>query len=429
MNFTPQPRARHLSLVVAAVALSGTVPVALHSAEAATNTTTVAATADSFTRYDARKANYGSLERWSVDGRSSVKRRAYLKFQLPHTPSGATLTKVTLSAYVENDGASTSPGPIIRRTSNAWAENTLTWANQPALGTQVATTDAPYGAGVWVSWDVTAGLSATERAQGGTVSFAMRTSEKKWLGFRSRETTQAPVLTVTTTAPADPTDPSTQPEPLQAAVAHSWGSVVAGDEFNYSGAPDGLKWNVYKSLGHAGNGLRSPAQVTVNGSALQITGLPDGTTGGISHKVRGTTYGRWEARMRVNARDPEYHPVMILWPDAGRVPENNCAEIDYAESTSNPATVKFFLHHGCNREQSQAVKTLDMTVWHNYAVEWTPNHIVGYIDGDEWFRDSDPVHVPDDPAHQTIQLDWFPDGTTTTESWMQVDWVRLYNIT
>jgi hypothetical protein len=29
--------------------------------------------------------------------------------------------------------------------------------------------------------------------------------------------------------------------------------------------------------------------------------------------------------------------------------------------------------------------------------------------------------------HQTIQLDWFPDGTATTPSQMQVDWIRVYN--
>jgi hypothetical protein len=29
--------------------------------------------------------------------------------------------------------------------------------------------------------------------------------------------------------------------------------------------------------------------------------------------------------------------------------------------------------------------------------------------------------------HQTIQLDWFPDGTATKPSQMQVDWVRVYN--
>jgi len=130
--------------------------------------------------------------------------------------------------------------------------------------------------------------------------------------------------------------------------------------------------------------------------------------------------------MRVNARDPEYHPVMILWPDQGRVSANNCAEMDYSEASSDTTKVKFFLHYGCSGEQAYATRTIDMTQWHNYAVEWTPTHIIGYIDGQEWFRNDNASQVPDDPAHQTIQLDWFPDGTTTTTSWMQVDWLRLY---
>jgi hypothetical protein len=28
--------------------------------------------------------------------------------------------------------------------------------------------------------------------------------------------------------------------------------------------------------------------------------------------------------------------------------------------------------------------------------------------------------------HQTVQLDWYPDGTATKESQMQVDWIRVY---
>ena len=37
---------------------------------------------------------------------------------------------------------------------------------------------------------------------------------------------------------------------VQAAVLRKWGPVVAGDEFNYLGAPDPLKWKVYDSVGH-----------------------------------------------------------------------------------------------------------------------------------------------------------------------------------
>ena len=68
----------------------------------------------------------------------------------------------------------------------------------------------------------------------------------------------------------------------------------------------------------------------------------------------------------------------------------------------------------------------DTTQWHNYAVEWTPTGITGYIDGVQAFRDTDTAHLPSGSMHQTVQLDWFPDGTATKVSTMSVDWVRVY---
>ena len=29
----------------------------------------------------------------------------------------------------------------------------------------------------------------------------------------------------------------------------------------------------------------------------------------------GAMYGRWEARMRASVADPDYHAVLLLWPD------------------------------------------------------------------------------------------------------------------
>jgi hypothetical protein len=229
---------------------------------------------------------------------------------------------------------------------------------------------------------------------------------------------------------AGATGSSSAPVAGEAAVVYGWGDPVLRDEFNYTGAPDGSLWKVYDSAGHKGNGRRSPEHVTVNGSALQITGLPDGTTGGISNieTTRDRMYGRWETRMRVNERDPEYHPVLLLWPDGGRKDANNCMEIDYSESTRDPAVNSFFLHYDCSGGQSIARRALDMTKWHNYAVEWTADHVTGYIDGRVWFIEQDPDRGPHRPAHQTIQLDWFPDGTATRRSWMQVDWWRMYAV-
>ena len=217
--------------------------------------------------------------------------------------------------------------------------------------------------------------------------------------------------------------PATPADVGSAAAAHDWGPVIYGDEFNYVGAPDPARWSVYDSAGNGGKGQRRRSQVTVDGSELVITGTPDGTTGGMSAVFDHRTYGRWETRMRVPSRDSHYHPVLILWPVDGNWPCDG--EIDFAEASHDISLMHFFNHYSCANQQTYAAQTIDATQWHDYAVEVTPAAVVGYIDGVEWFRDS--AHLPPTPMHQTIQLDWFPDGSTTQQSSLQVDWVRDYS--
>ncbi|MDF9750546.1 hypothetical protein M2428_001997 [Arthrobacter sp. ES3-54] len=212
----------------------------------------------------------------------------------------------------------------------------------------------------------------------------------------------------------------------QAATVRGWGAVVAGDEFSKAGAPDSTKWSVFKGTGHAGKGVRSPQAWSVANGVATVSGNSAGTTGGMSAKFAQQKYGKWETRMRTSARDPKYHPVLILWPNNNTSP--NCAEIDYAEGSTNTTQIKFFLHYACGGSnfQTTAAKTIDTTQWHNYAVEWTPAGITGYIDGVKTFSDTNRAHLPSMGMHQTLQLDWFPDGSATKPSQMQVDWVRVY---
>ncbi len=156
-----------------------------------------------------------------------------------------------------------------------------------------------------------------------------------------------------------------------------------------------------------------------------VTGDSAGTTGGMSARFDRRQYGRWELRLRTSARDPKYHPVAILWPDGDRT---TCPEIDYVESTSDPSLVRFFQHYGCSSKRTSVSKAVDMTQWHTYAVEWTPAGVTGYLDGAVWFRDSDVAHLPPGSMHQTLQLDWFPDGTATKASTMSIDWIRVYDL-
>lgn len=212
----------------------------------------------------------------------------------------------------------------------------------------------------------------------------------------------------------------------QAAVVRGWGQVLAGDEFSYAGAPDPAKWNVFDGPGHAGKGIRSPGALVVGGGVLTVSGNTAGATGGMSARFANRKYGRWEARMKTSARDSQYHPVLLLWPNNNTSP--TCAEVDYAEGTADTTQIKFNLHHACHGPnfQTRAARRVDTRQWHNYAVEWTPAGIVGYLDGMLWFSDSAPAHQPTVGMHQTVQLDWFPTGAHTKPSQMQVDWIRAY---
>jgi hypothetical protein len=212
---------------------------------------------------------------------------------------------------------------------------------------------------------------------------------------------------------------------VTAASKYGWGSVIAGDNFEYTGSPKSTKWSVYNSDGHGGHGRRSPSAWVVADGVATVTGNSTGTTGGMSARF-GQKYGRWETRMKTNYRDSEYHPALLLWPDEPA--RATCPEIDYAESTHDTSKMKFFLHYGCEPKQTYAVRSIDTTQWHNYAVEWTPTHVTGFIDGVQWFSDTNTGHLPKVSMHQTIQLDWFPDGSTTNKSTMSIAWVRVYDL-
>jgi Glycosyl hydrolases family 16 len=220
--------------------------------------------------------------------------------------------------------------------------------------------------------------------------------------------------------------PDVRTDGTQAARLFGWGQVVAGDEFGGTRLDTG-RWSVYS--GASGSGRRLPSQVSVGGGVLTITGRPDGDTGGIALRS-GQRYGRWEARMRVTQAgggNHPYHPALLLWPDSGQWPAGG--EIDYAEADAGAHAVSAYLHYanGTPGGAQESHETLvDLSGWHNYALEWTPDHVAGYVDGRLWFRTTSNSVQPPGPMHQAIQLDALA-GAPLSGAELNVAWLRVYS--
>lgn len=248
-----------------------------------------------------------------------------------------------------------------------------------------------------------------------------------------------PITSRKWTIQSAPTAPGGGIDNTQAAQRYGWGNpLVVSDEFNYSGVVDPSKWNTYDGPGHAGNGTRDSARITVDGSKCIITGQAGGSTGGMEH-IFDQQYGKWEVRSRsyptAASNGNDYHPVKIIWPESGQWPEDG--EYDFSEN-SKPGDNKYqaYIHfpHDADVSVQQRQFTAigkDLTLWHNFAIEWTANYIRGFFDGDQIFETSgganeDRRDIQTMPSgHLTIQLDNF-DGTDQTPAKFEIDWVRIY---
>jgi hypothetical protein len=89
------------------------------------------------------------------------------------------------------------------------------------------------------------------------------------------------------------------------------------------------------------------------------------------------------------AAGADYHPVAIIWPASEN---SNDGEYDLMEN-SRPGDdhAEAFLHYprpaGASLQQEHATKAgVDLSQWHNFAFEKTPDGITGYLDGVQWFH-------------------------------------------
>jgi hypothetical protein len=234
----------------------------------------------------------------------------------------------------------------------------------------------------------------------------------------------------------------------QAAVRYDWGTPLpVSDEFDYTGPVDPEKWGVPSGdvggtegcwEGHSDNGRRCAKNSTVADGILTMTGEENGDTGWLRQEYE-TQYGRWEIRSRSMNTGEEgglYHPLHLIWPTSDERLEDG--EYDWVEYTDpDEQCLGAWIHYPqspSDEKEHHERCGVDMTEWHNFAFEWTPEAVVGYVDGEEWFRMSDGANddrgnVQDMPSgHLNIQLDNFTGSGGLRPAEFQVDWVRTYEV-
>ena len=163
-------------------------------------------------------------------------------------------------------------------------------------------------------------------------------------------------------------------------------------------------------------------------------------------------YGRIEARVKVPAADGMWSAFWMMPTDSPYGGWAACGEIDIMEIVNHADTVHGTLHFGGEWPDNTSAgghrRFADeglSEAFHVYGVEWTPDEIRWYVDGemynripsDVWYSTADPDNprAPfDQPFHLVLNVavggHWPgpPDDDTPFPQTMLVDWVRIWKI-
>ncbi|NAS27118.1 family 16 glycosylhydrolase [Herbidospora sp. NEAU-GS84] len=238
------------------------------------------------------------------------------------------------------------------------------------------------------------------------------------------------------------------------------GPVTWSDEFNAPAGTsiDGSKWkfdiggggwgnneqqyytNSTRNVYHDGAGNLAITARRENPSNLQCHyGTCQYTSGRILTADRFTqAYGRFEARIKIPRGQGIWPAFWMLgggtWPNGG--------EIDIMENVGNQPNTVYGTVHGPGYFGGTAVggnRSIGAPLadaFHTYRVDWSPNLIIWYVDGSEYFRVTPSslrgnAWVFDHPFFMILNVAvggyWpgYPDGTTQFPQTMLIDYVRV----
>jgi len=200
-------------MLTAALAVGAALAMAVpHVGEAAAPSRSITPVADSYAASGASGSNYGG----SSSLASSSRAVSYLRYVVPPTPVGETISSATLTVRTTTLGSAGSSGvQTVRESSDAWDESALTWKNHPPVGTKVlGSFTAPAASSTQV---VTLDPVAVSALAGRTVTLTVTSTspDTSWL-WSGDARSGRPALTLTygeRTAAPDPGDPVSSPMP------------------------------------------------------------------------------------------------------------------------------------------------------------------------------------------------------------------------
>lgn len=237
------------------------------------------------------------------------------------------------------------------------------------------------------------------------------------------------------------------------------------DEFNQpdGSSPDPSKWTVVTGGNGWGNDeleyyTSRPRNVHIQNGKLVIRALQETYTGPDQVTSEFTSarlqtkghfaqkYGRFEARIRIPKGQGMWPAFWMLGDDIDKTHWPACGEIDVVENIGREPSNVHGTIHGPGYSGSEGIsakyelsggRRFDRK-FHVFAVEWKPNVIRFYVDGD-LYRTITPAALPkgtqwvyDHPFFLLLNLaiggNWpgAPDRTTSFPQEMQVDFVRVF---
>lgn len=181
-----------------------------------------------------------------------------------------------------------------------------------------------------------------------------------------------------------------------------------GDEFDVDGLPDSSKWgydigSLYNGWGNNELQYYTKARkenvyikdgvLTINAIKEEYKGFSFTSTRMVSREKGDFLYGRFVVRAKVPAGRGTWAAAWMLptdaiyggWPKSGEIDIMEHVGYDQDAVHITVHTEKY--NHTINTQVGSMRKIKNATTeFHEYQVDWTPEYVKGYIDGEEMFE-------------------------------------------